>query len=81
MQKETLEEITIPIAVLKANFSMEGYFKRVTFIYRSTGNWCAAWQQIEEELSRYNLPERYTSYQSFISCRSRYVKSFAEATK
>lgn len=76
-EKEQLT-IEIPVEVLKANFDRRGYFARHRFHYRKfkgqRGAGRMAWEALEEELSRYCLPGRYSSYQVFLSKRSEWVK-------
>jgi len=74
MQDENKKAVLIPNGVLLANFSREGYFLRVSFHAKECTTYREAWEKTEDELEQYNLPQRYSSYETFRSCRSRWVR-------
>lgn len=60
-----MEEVRkIPVRVLEALW-VDGYFKAF-FVYVQEGcSHAEAYEKVEEDLHKYNLPPRYSDYQSF----------------
>ncbi len=56
--------VVIPERVVRMLF-IEGYFKEFWHLVQEGSTQTEAYERIEQELTKYNLPGRYTSYESF----------------
>ena len=57
----------IPGHILDANYSPEGYFAFVSQLCREMGcSYKEAWEAAGEALEQHYMPNRYSSYESFI---------------
>lgn len=69
-----MKTINIPLSHLNAVRSQEGYFNLHRDYRHAYGlNDKEAYQKLENDLQYYNLPERYSSEQSFYYSRHRFT--------
>jgi hypothetical protein len=68
------EKIEIPVHVWETVCSLDGYFDRHLWMRENkyTSNF-DAWQALEAERAEYNIPPRYTTFESFKRSRFNYI--------
>ena len=71
---EESDKIEIPVHVWETVCSLEAYFDRHMMLRQTkyTSNY-DAWAGLEAERAAYNIPPRYTSFESFKTNRYKYI--------
>lgn len=64
----------IPLSVFNAGRDRAGYFARVSFHAATSENYREAWERTEAELAEYGFMPHYSSYESFRTGRTVYLR-------